>query len=251
VKATLTYHSLDDSGSAISIPPAVFDQHLAWLTSGRARALELDRIATDPDSAGDAVAVTFDDGFRNTREAIERLLAHEIPTSVFVVTGRVGGDNDWNGMAQRGIPTLPLMTWTDLEQLVAKGLTVEAHSRRHAALTGLSAAELDDELGGCQEELRARLGAQSSHLAYPYGESDETVEARAGKYFRYGHTTEFRCLSKDDDALRLPRLDMYYFQNPGMLESWGTRMFARRVAWIALRRKARMVFSRSSLVLGR
>jgi len=133
VKATLTYHSLDDSGSAISIPPAVFDQHLAWLTSGRARALELDRIATDPDSAGDAVAVTFDDGFRNTREAIERLLAHEIPTSVFVVTGRVGGDNDWNGMAQRGIPTLPLMTWTDLEQLVAKGLTVERQRRDELA----------------------------------------------------------------------------------------------------------------------
>ena len=67
MKAPLTYHSLDDSGSAISIPPAVFDQHLAWLTSGRVRVLTLDRIAEEPDSAGDAVAVTFDDGFLNAR----------------------------------------------------------------------------------------------------------------------------------------------------------------------------------------
>jgi peptidoglycan/xylan/chitin deacetylase (PgdA/CDA1 family) len=239
VKATLTYHSLDDSGSAISTPPAVFDRHLAWLTSGRVRVLTLDRIAEEPDSVGDAVAVTFDDAFLNAREAIARLLSHGIPTSMFVVSGRVGGDNDWNGKAQRGIPTLPLMTWTDLEQLVANGLTVEAHSRHHPALIGLSATELDDELGGCQEELRARLGTRSSHLAYPYGECDETVENRARAFFRYGHTTEFRRLSKDDDALRLPRLDMYYFQTKGMLEAWGTPAFDRRVAWCAARRKLR------------
>jgi peptidoglycan/xylan/chitin deacetylase (PgdA/CDA1 family) len=239
VKATLTYHSLDDSGSAISIPPAVFDRHLAWLTSGRVRVLTLDRIAEAPDSAGDAVAVTFDDGFLNTREAIERLLSHGIPASVFVVSGRVGGDNDWNGKAQRGIPRLPLMTWTDLEQLVSKGLAVEAHSRNHHALTGLSTTELDDELGGCQEELHARLGTRSSHLAYPYGERDETVETRARAFFRYGHTAEFRCLSSSDAALRLPRLDLYYFQTKGMLEAWGTPAFDRRVAWCAARRKIR------------
>jgi peptidoglycan/xylan/chitin deacetylase (PgdA/CDA1 family) len=244
VKATLTYHSLDDSGSAISIAPAVFDRHLAWLTSGRVRVLTLDRIAEEPDTASDAVALTFDDGFLNVREAIERLLSHGIPTSVFVVSGHVGGDNAWGGKAQRGIPTLPLMTWPDLEQLVAKGLSVEAHSRHHPALIGLSASELDDELGGCQEELRARLGTRSSHLAYPYGASDETVETRARAYFRCGHTTEFRCLSKDDDVLRLPRLDMYYFQAAGTLESWGSRAFARRVAWIALKRKARVVVGR-------
>ena len=244
MKATLTYHSLDDSGSAISIPPAVFDHHLAWLTSGRVRVLTLDRIAEEPDSAGDAVAVTFDDAFLNTREAIARLLSHGIPTSMFVVSGRVGGDNDWNGKTSRGIPTLPLLTWTDLEQLVAKGLSVEAHSRNHPALTGLSTTVLDDELGGCQEDLRARLGARSSHLAYPYGECDETVETRARAFFRYGHTTEFRCLSNDAAALRLPRLDMYYFQAPGTLEAWGTPAFARRVAWIALKRKARVVVGR-------
>jgi peptidoglycan/xylan/chitin deacetylase (PgdA/CDA1 family) len=241
VKATLTYHSLDDSGSAISIPPAAFDQHLAWLVSGGVRSLTLDQIAGEP---GDAVAVTFDDGFLNTRAAIERLLAHGIPTSVFVVSGRVGGDNNWHGKTQSGIPTLPLMTWTDLEQLVSKGLAVEAHSRTHRALTGLSTTEIDDELGGCQEELHARLGTRSSHLAYPYGETDETVETRAGAFFRYGHTTEFRCLSNDDLALRLPRLDMYYFQAPGTLEAWGRPAFARRVAWIALKRKARVVVGR-------
>ena len=60
------------------------------------------------------------------------------------------------------------MTWTDLEQLVANGLTGRgALAHIIPALTGLSASELDDELGGCQEELRARLGTRSSHLAYP------------------------------------------------------------------------------------
>ena len=35
MRAILTYHSIDDSGSPISIAPADFRRHLDWLTSGR------------------------------------------------------------------------------------------------------------------------------------------------------------------------------------------------------------------------
>ena len=239
MKATLTYHSLDDSGSAISVAPAIFAHHLAWLTSGRIRVLSLDQLIAHPDDATDAVAVTFDDGFLNGREAIEQLRAHDLPVSLFVVSGCVGGTNAWGGKAQRGIPTLPLLGWGDLERLVAAGAAVEAHTHSHAALTALSESALDEELGRCQNELHARLGTRSSHLAYPYGEVNDSVEARVGTYFRYGHTTALRFMMNSDAALRMPRLDMYYFRAPGQLETWGTPAFARHVAWCARRRKIR------------
>jgi peptidoglycan/xylan/chitin deacetylase (PgdA/CDA1 family) len=239
VKATLTYHSLDDSGSAISVAPAMFAQHLAWLTSGRVRVLSLNQLIAHADDATDAVAVTFDDGFLNVRDAIEQLRSHGVPVSLFVVSGSAGGTNAWGGATQRGIPTLPLLGWGDLERLVALGAAVEAHTRSHTVLTALSGSALDEELGGCQDELHARLGTRSSHLAYPYGEVNDAVEARVGTFFRYAHTTQFRFLAGSDTALRLPRLDMYYFRAPGLLETWGTPAFARHVAWCARRRKIR------------
>ncbi len=229
MKATLTYHSLDDSGSAISVAPRIFAQHLAWLTSGRIRVLSLDQLIAHADDSTDAVAVTFDDGFLNGREAIEQLRAHGLPVSLFIVSGCIGGTNAWGGKPQRGIPTLPLLGWGDLERLVAAGAAVEAHTRSHTALTALSESALDEELGGCQNELHARLGTRSSHLAYPYGEVNDTVEARVGTYFRYGHTTELRFMTNSDAALRMPRLDMYHLSRPGLTRSVGhARLHATR-----------------------
>jgi peptidoglycan/xylan/chitin deacetylase (PgdA/CDA1 family) len=239
VKATLTYHSLDDSGSAISMTPRAFDRHLAWLASGRVRVLTLDQLAVHPDDADDAVAVTFDDGFLNVRPAVERLLAHGLPTTIFVVSGHVGLTNRWGGQSHPGIPTFPLLGWNDLEFLTARGARIEAHTRSHAVLPRLSRSALDDELHGCQDDLFARLGTRSTHLAYPYGEVDDVVESRAASCFRFAHTTAFRCLTAADAKLRLPRLDMYYFQRPGSIDAWGTRAFARRVAWCAARRQLR------------
>jgi peptidoglycan/xylan/chitin deacetylase (PgdA/CDA1 family) len=239
VKATLTYHSLDDSASAISVTPEAFTRHVSWLASGRVRVLTLDQLAAHPDDSDDAVAITFDDGFLNVRSAVERLLDHGLPVTIFVVSGHVGGDNTWGRRSHRGIPTLPLLGWGDLERLAARGAAVEAHTRSHPVLTRLPSGALDDELQGSQEDLQARLGRRSTHLAYPYGDVDAGVAARAAAYFRFAHTTAFRFMTSADNALHLPRLDMYYFQAAGSLEAWGTRRFTRRVAWCAQRRRIR------------
>jgi peptidoglycan/xylan/chitin deacetylase (PgdA/CDA1 family) len=240
VKATLTYHSIDDSGSAISLPPAIFRAHLAWLTSGRIRVLPLDALVAHPDEGEHAVAVTFDDGFLNTREPVAELLANGVPATLFVVSGHVGRTNAWHdGAADPGIPTLPLLTWADLERLAAQGATIAPHTRHHPRLTRLSAGALDDELGGGLDDLRARLGVVGTHVAYPYGDVNATVAAKAARCVRFGHTMHFDFLTAGDAPLLLPRLDMYYFQAPGAIEAWGTPRFHRRVAWCRLRRAAR------------
>ena len=238
MKATLTYHSLDDSGSPISIRPETFERHARWLASGRVRVLTLGQLAAHPHDADDAVAVTFDDGFLNVRHAVERLLADGLPVTIFIVSGHVGGTNRW-ARPDRGVPTFPLLGWDDLEHLASRGAAVEAHTRSHRVLTGEPETVVDEELCGSQDDVRARLGTRSEHLAYPYGKVDETVARRAAACFRFAHTTEFRMMTSGESALRLPRLDMHYFQAPGSLDAWGTRAFTRRVAWCALRRTIR------------
>jgi peptidoglycan/xylan/chitin deacetylase (PgdA/CDA1 family) len=244
MRATLTYHAVDDSRSPIAVTPAAFDAHVRWLTSGRVQVLDLDRLQAHPDTGPDAVALTFDDGFRGVREPIRRLRALGLPVTLFVVTGRVGTTNAWNGRDDPHVPTLPLMDWADLDRLAAEGVTFGAHTRRHQPLSQCSPEQQDDELAGCQADLASRFGANVEHFAYPYGDVDDAVASRVARVYRYGHTTEFRARRTSDVPMRLPRLDMFYFQAPGALESWGSARFAARLAWGGARRLAR------SLLLG-
>ena len=68
MRAILMYHSIDASGSPISIDAACFERHLTWLAdqrdAGRVQVVPLaDIAATDADAGGDALAITFDDAF--------------------------------------------------------------------------------------------------------------------------------------------------------------------------------------------
>ena len=239
MKAILTYHSIDDSGSPISVSPEVFEAQAIWLASGRVRVLSLDEFAAHPDDAGDAVSLTFDDGFLNTRGPMERLLADGLPLTVFVVTRRVGMTNAWGGCEQPGIPTLPLVSWNDIDSLAKHGAVIASHSRTHPRLTTITPAMREDELLGSLDDLQARLDIRNPHMAYPYGDVDDVVVAHAARYYRFGCTTDFRLSRAADAPLRLPRLDMYYFRATGALEAWGSWSFLRRVAWCRARRAVR------------
>ena len=95
--AILTYHRVAEPGSSpfgLSVSPAHFEAHLAYLST-RCRVMPLlemaRRLACD-DLPPRSVAVTFDDGYvdnlRNARPLLER---YEVPGTVFVATGYIGG----------------------------------------------------------------------------------------------------------------------------------------------------------------
>lgn len=239
MKAVLTYHSIDDSRSPISVSADRWRAHLRWLTGGRVRVLSLADLSAHAADGEDAVAVTFDDGFANSEAALSACAMEALPVSVFVVSGHVGRTNAWGGRTQAGIPTLPLLDWRALQHLATAGVSIECHTATHPALTRLSGDALAAELEGSRDEIRAKLGVPSEHVAYPYGDVDRNVEARAATSFRYGYSTDFRPLGPADSLMRLPRLDMYYFRAPGALEAWGSGAFRRRLATIRLRRAIR------------
>jgi peptidoglycan/xylan/chitin deacetylase (PgdA/CDA1 family) len=109
MRAILTYHSIDESGSAISISESVFRGHVSWLARGGVRVVSLDALMRLPADAN-AVALTFDDGFVNFGDIAAPLLAdHGLPSTLFVVSDAVGKTNRWPGRADRGIPELPLL----------------------------------------------------------------------------------------------------------------------------------------------
>jgi len=240
MKAVLTYHSIDDSRSPISVSLDAFERHVAWLVSGRVRVVPLDELASRPPDE-DAVAITFDDAFVNFDTcAAPRLVAHGLPATLFVVTEYVGATNHWNGRPAPGIPSLPLLDWPALERLAASGVALGAHTRTHPDLTTLDPGSVDEEIFGSAECLKARSGRSPRAFAYPYGRFNRAVASRVSTAFSWACTTELRALGADEDPCLLPRLDMYYFQRPGQLETWDTPEFRAR---LTLRRSLRRLRS--------
>src|SRR5258708_5988741 len=92
--AILTYHSLDDSGSVISVSPQVFAEHMRILHELNVKVISLSEVrnlqgATPP---GDhCVILTFDDGFQNIYEhGLPILQRYGFPATVFLVTDYCG-----------------------------------------------------------------------------------------------------------------------------------------------------------------
>jgi peptidoglycan/xylan/chitin deacetylase (PgdA/CDA1 family) len=171
MRAILTYHSIDSSGSPISVAPDAFARHVVWLASGRVSVEPLAAIVQGGDCAADGrdrVALTFDDAFENFGTvAWPRLRASGLPATVFVVSEHVGGTNRWDGVPAPGIPELPLLSWDALGACAAAGADIGAHSRTHPHLPDLPAAARQDELATATRLSRATPRPSSRGRARP------------------------------------------------------------------------------------
>jgi peptidoglycan/xylan/chitin deacetylase (PgdA/CDA1 family) len=229
VRAILTYHSIDESGSVISLPETVFRRHAAWLGSGAVRVTGVEELLTlDPEE--EAVAITFDDGFANFGSTAWPILQENgLSATVFVVSDHVGGTNTWGGEADAAIPELPLLDWDSLASLAEEGVELGSHTRRHPHLPGLQAERLEDEVAGSADAIERRTGVGPAGFAYPYGALDrESREAVEGRY-AWACTTELMWLPADVQTHLLPRLDSYYYREATRLERWGSNAFRRHL----------------------
>jgi peptidoglycan/xylan/chitin deacetylase (PgdA/CDA1 family) len=239
MRAILTYHSIDSSGSPISVSPAAFRQQVEWLASGRVRVVSLEELLRTPQGE-DAVALTFDDGFVNFGTEVAPLLKeYSLPATVFIVAGQVGRTNAWGGRADPRIPTLPLLGWERLALLGERGVRLGAHTMTHPHLTKLPPHALEDELAGAAELIREETGRRPDEFAYPYGDANPPVAAAVAKVYARACTTELRVIRSGDRPELLPRLDMFYWREPGRLEAWGSAPFQGRLWMRAQARRLR------------
>lgn len=239
MKAVLTYHSVDRSGSPISVSPECFLQHVDWLASGRVRVVPLPELLSVPASE-DAVSVTFDDALESFGTiAAPALLERSLPVTVFVVSERVGRTSDWAGTGGR-VPVFPILGWPELRRLQEKGVELGAHTRTHPVLTGLDSKIIEDEIVGSARTLEAETGVPPRCFAYPYGIHDPRAVQVARSTFVASVTAELGIVGATVDAHRIPRLDMWYFREPSRLRAWGTPSFH---SYLAVRRMGRALKS--------
>jgi peptidoglycan/xylan/chitin deacetylase (PgdA/CDA1 family) len=242
MRAILTYHSIDRSGSVISTDPRVFRRHAEWLAGSGVAVVGLaDLVARPP--AGPAVALTFDDAFANVAtEAWPVLESLGLPATLFVPTAHVGGRNAWEEGSR--LPVLPLLDWDELGRLAERGMILGAHSHTHVDLRAASDADLVAELEQPAVRIRAETGCEATTFAYPFGGVDDRVAAATGGRYGLAVTTEFAAIGSRIEHTRLPRLDAWYFRDPARLERYGTRSFEMSVGVRRGLRRVRSLLTR-------
>lgn len=214
MKAILTFHSVDDSGSVLSYPPAAFAALLRSLDDARLPVRDLDTLLAPATARG--VALTFDDGMASLHAHARPVLReHGVPSHLFLATATVGGTNRWD--AESGaMPSFPMLDWDQVAAMQQAGMRIESHTHTHPDLRGADAATIDDECEEADRLIEARTGRRPAYFAYPFGRHDARARERVRARYRASVTVALGELRGGEDPAALPRLDTYYLRAPWM-----------------------------------
>jgi len=150
----------------IDIAPGRFAQQLDWLARTN-RVVRLEQTMTQ--SRRGAIAITFDDGYRdNLTVALPLLEKFNLPMTLFVVAGFVDSDNYLSEEELREISKHPL-------------ITIGSHGLWHRHFNRLSLDEARFELTESKRLLEDTIGKPIDLVAWPYGECTGEVEQLAGE----------------------------------------------------------------------
>lgn len=207
----LTYHSIDDSGSVISTSRALFEQQMQRLAESGIPVVPLTQIQRQLG----AVALTFDDGYRNFATAAWPVLRRlAFPATVFVVPEKAGLVNDWPAL--RGtMPRLELMDWAEIQGVAREGAGIGSHDLTHAPdLDSMEEQAMRRRLAASRSMLEERLGLPVRSFAYPYGFAGHRLRRVAAECYEACCTADLGFVTPDADPWLLPRVDAYYLRSP-------------------------------------
>lgn len=166
------YHRFgEDKFPSTNIRIDQFDKQLEFLTSGGFNVLPLEQIVKALESGEElpdkTIAITIDDAYRSVYEvAYPRLTKLKFPFTVFIAPKTVDD----------GISAY--MSWQQIREMSAKGVTFANHSLNHDYLVRLKDGEsrqdwarrIRSDLEQAQHRLQQELGKAPFLFAYPYGE---------------------------------------------------------------------------------
>ena len=214
MKAIITFHSIDMSGSVLSYSPKAFACLLDALDESSLPVLSLGELLRA--KTGKGIAITFDDGMRSLfTAALPILRDHAVPAHLYLTTGSVGKNNRWPTQPEDA-PGFDMLTWNEIEQLHDAGVSIDSHTHNHPDMRKLGSEEMQQECEAADELIEKRLGRRPQYFAYPYGYKNNTVCDFARSRYKAAVTTELKILDGNEDTARLPRLDSYYLQGQWM-----------------------------------
>ncbi|HEY4501212.1 MAG TPA: polysaccharide deacetylase family protein [Candidatus Paceibacterota bacterium] len=201
----LMYHAIDTSVWKLSVTPEMFERQMQYLAKKNWTVPLAEVVAYakgEKKLPAHAVAVTFDDGYRDVLTAALPILErYSIPATVFVpsdVSVRTSPDD------------MPRLTEEELRILARSPfITIGSHAETHRKFTELVPKEMKNESVNSAEKLTDILGKRPVFFAYPFGARSKVAETAvkdAGYEAAFGITEGL--IQKGDNLFSLKRVQV-------------------------------------------
>ena len=174
----LTYHHVGPRPrgarlKGLYVSPRLFEKQVLELKSASFQTTGLETLPAQRNELR-RISLTFDDGFRDVFEhALPVLTRNGFQAILYLVSGRIGGTNEWQQRA--GDVAEPLMDEAQVRDWLAAGQHIGSHTVTHPWLTRISTEAAREEIAASRKVLQDCFGVAVEHFCYPYGDWNERV----------------------------------------------------------------------------
>lgn len=171
----LTYHTIapytgreSANQKRFKVDPKILDKQFTYLRDHDYTVIPItdvvDALQQGTELPEKAVVLTFDDGDDTQyQNALPLLKQYNYPATFFIYTIVLGKKH--------------FMTWDQVRELDAQGMTIGGHTKNHAYVTKITDdAVLQDEIAGGKKLIEEKLGHAISVFAYPFYQTNERAQ---------------------------------------------------------------------------
>jgi peptidoglycan/xylan/chitin deacetylase (PgdA/CDA1 family) len=215
----ISYHKIEPHGDLgiTARHPEQFSRDLAILLTFGYKTITFKDIQNNHSLPDKPVVITFDDGYRSVYDyAFPKMSAIGFKGVVFIPSGYVGRNNDWDVQLRR--KKYAHMDWSQLKELQDQGFEIGSHTQSHCDLTGMNDLRLHQEIIGSREQLNEALKTEIISLCYPFGRfNPKVIEAVRNAGYRYGvASVHFRNIADVSIDYYLRKFNIYRLDTEDM-----------------------------------
>ncbi len=170
----------------------------------------------------DIACLTFDDGYLdNFRKGFPVLRTMNVPATVYVVTGAIGGHKIvWRESGDK-LPS-DILSWDQLKRLRDEGWEIGGHTHDHVHLDRYPKEIQKNTIVTSKQTLEKELGVKIESFAYPYGHyNHDTLAVVRAAGFTNAVTTKAGINGNSRSTFELQRISMGGYAGRHYLQSIG------------------------------
>ncbi len=161
------------------VMPEDFDWQMRYLKENGYHTVNLGQVVDYYQNGGrlpeKPIVITIDDGYQdNYAYAFPILKKYGLTATIFIVTNTVGGTNVFD-TAARLQPESRMLSWDEIREMDAAGITMGAHTLDHVHLSKVNLEESRRQVIESKKRLEKELNHEVKYFCYPYGEYNRAV----------------------------------------------------------------------------